>query len=143
MARNLTEPQPSKLGFEYKAWQKKEADKKKKKGADKNSLPGLVRDCWLIEIWPLVLAEGWGSESILEIAYKSFPDEDEPCRGWKKLPNRLSRLGLKLAEVRRQGGREPKPIKPPLPPIARLAAAIRGIAQDPEKWMHGGITPLL
>lgn len=131
--RDYTKGQTSKLGFAYQRW-KQEPQKEKP--------PTLLIDCWLIEVWPLVLAQGWGYQSLVKIAGFKFKEFDS-TPDYEKLQELCSTLGLTLAACRRRGGPEPKStrVEISLSPAARLAAEIQGIAADPERWMHGDKLP--
>lgn len=131
LTRDYTKSQTSRWGSAYQRW-KKEFQKEKP--------PTLLIDCWLIEVWPLVLAQKWGHPSLFKLAESKFK-EFQSTPSERKLQERCSTLGLTLADCRRRGGAEPKStrVKTPLSPAARLAAAIRGIAECPEEWMHGGM----
>ncbi|MEN9575607.1 MAG: hypothetical protein RL514_3462 [Verrucomicrobiota bacterium] len=130
--KNQTKPKMRGLGRGYEAWLKRQQAEK---------VPSLIIDCWLIEIWPLALAEEWTYESILTIAEAKFGALDE-LNDFKKLQKRCNRIKLRLAAVRREGGRvlESLRITHPLAPVAQLATGIQGIAENPRKWMHGAIS---
>lgn len=126
--KHQEEPKALRLGKRYATWLK---DPKTAK------FPSLIIECWLIEIWPLVLAEEWSFADVLIIAERKFGALDV-LNDWKKLKKRCGALNLQVAEKRRHGGPPPKSrrIKHSWTPMAQLAADIQGIAEAPEVWMH-------
>lgn len=124
-AKNVASPESLKYGREFEKWVS---------GGKCGEAPGLVIDCWLIEIWPLVVAEEWGYTAILQIAKAKFGSHNL-LENWKQLQRRCERLKLKLADRPARGGPGIE-FNSPHPPLACLAAYVKGIAEQPEKWMH-------
>lgn len=132
--RNLKKGQASKFGSAYLRWKSK---------PERDAPPTLMIDCWLIEIWPLVLDEEWGYGSLVKLAEVKFNGFENPP-DYTTIQRRCGDLKLELAKCRRPGGPEPSctRVKFPLSPTARLAVAIQAITEDSEKWLHGSPRPL-
>lgn len=124
--RNVVDPQSVKYGRKFEEWVR---------SGKCGQLPGLAIDCWLIEIWPLVVEEEWGYTAILQIAKAKFGVHNSFEKP-KRLEKRCQKLHLKLADKPACGGAGIR-FKYPLPPLACLAAHVKGIAEQSENWMHG------
>ena len=112
---------------------------RRRKAARETEVSPLVLDTWLIEIWPLVVAENWGYPDLIRIAENKFGSAQSVFDSESKLQVRCRKLHLKLGVDRARGGRpvQSRRVMKKLPPLGLLCALIAGVGEHPESWMLG------
>lgn len=94
-------------------------------------------ECWLLEIWPIVVEQKWKYPKISEVAIKKFPRKDRSSLMAGGIEAKCEALQLKLHESQRKGGRTRSMAHTGQGVFELMAVSIDSVGLKNRIWLAG------